>query len=116
MFISIVPVIVFVSIAWMIERIVNRRALNRERLKLIEKGGDLKDLKVQKENYLKINGLKYGLVVVGLSIGSLVGSFLNQNKVLANDTVGYIFAISFFVGIALILSHYLTQKDGKDKL
>jgi hypothetical protein len=106
-----VPMILFISIAWVIERIVNRRALNRERLKLIEKGGNLEDLKAQKNSFLEIDGLKYGLVAVGVAIGTLIGSYFEQNEILANDVVGYIFSISLFVGFALILSHYLLRKE-----
>lgn len=111
-----IPLVLFVSIAWVIESTVNRRALNRERLKIIEKGGNLGDLnlKERKENFLDNNGLKYGLVAVGAAIGTLIGSYFEQNEILANNMVGYIFSISLFVGFALILSHYLLKKENKE--
>jgi len=105
--------IIFTSIVWVIDRVTSRRALHRERLKLIEKEGDLSDLKLEKvdQKLFKSNSLKHGLVAIGLSIGSLIGSLFEQNKVLANDEVGYLFSISLFVGIALIVSHYLSKKE-----
>ncbi|QAA82481.1 hypothetical protein EI546_12455 [Aequorivita sp. H23M31] len=112
---AFIPMVLFVSIAWVIESTVNRRALNRERLKIIEKGGDLGDLNLKnnKGSFLDNNALKYGLVAVGAAIGTLIGSYFEQNEILANNMVGYIFSISLFVGLALILSHYLLRKEAK---
>lgn len=107
--------IIFTSIVWVIDRVTSRRALHKERLRLIEKEGDLSDLKLEENNKIrfKSNTLKYGLIAIGISIGSLVGSLFEQNKVLANDEIGYLFAISLFVGIALITNHYLSKKENQ---
>ena len=111
----LIPIVLFVSIAWVIERTTNRIMLNRERIKLLEKGGDLKDLNINniKNSITNENTLKYGLVAIGVSIGCLLGSFLEQNQTLANSTIGYFFSIFLFTGIALVLSHYLLNKQVK---
>lgn len=108
--------IIFTSIVWVIDRVTSRRALNKERLRLIEKEGDLSQLKSGETDKIRFKSdtLKYGLIAIGISIGSLVGSIFEQNKVLANDEIGYLFAISLFVGIALIGNHYLSKKENKE--
>src|SRR5690625_1680285 len=105
--------IIFTSIVWVIDRVTSRRALNKERLRLIEKEGDLSQLKSGETDKIRFKSdtLKYGLIAIGISIGSLVGSLFEQNKVLANDEIGYLFAISLFVGIALIINHYISKKE-----
>lgn len=108
----LVVVVIFVSITWLIDSTIKRKALNAERMKLIERGGDLKDLefKAQNDFFSRNNSLKYGSVAVGVSIGAIIGSFLEQNEILSNATIGYVSAISLFVGLALILSYYLSGK------
>lgn len=107
-----VIILLVVSIAWVIESVTNRRALNQERLKIIEKGGDLNDLKVEEKSgaFSNMNALKYGLAFIGVAIGGYVGYLFEQNKVFENIGIGYMIAISLFVGIALITSHYLSKK------
>lgn len=112
----LVVFIIFGSIAWVIERIINRISLNRERMKLIERGGDLTALHLEKAPYPSSNysSLKSGLIAIGVAAGSLAGSFFEQNKVLANKEMGYIFSIALFVGLSLIISHYLLKKERKN--
>lgn len=105
----LVPIVLFVCMAWLIQKIVSRRALNTERLKLLEKGGDLKDLNLNSKDD-SFNTLKSGITAIGFSIGVLAGSVLDQQKVLASEAVGYFFSISLFVGIALVVSHYIAGK------
>lgn len=103
---------IFGSIVWLIERTIDRRSLNRERLNLIEKGGNLNDLGLEKaKKHSNHTNLKYGLVAIGLSIGSLLGAILEKYQVLENNEVGYIFSIALFVGISLLLSHYLIRNE-----
>jgi hypothetical protein len=106
----LIPIVLFICIAWLIQKIVTRRALNTERLKLLEKGGDLKDLNLNSRDD-SFNVLKLGITAIGFSIGVLVGSVLDQQKVMASEAVGYFFSISLFVGIALVVSHYISRRE-----
>jgi|GEM_PF-1906134 len=112
-FTMLIPIVMFMSIAWTIERIVSRSALHKERTKAIEKGLDLSQLNDlnPKKSFFESNTLKYGLVAIGFSIGCLVGSFFEQNQILANKEIGYFFGVSLFSGIALVVSYYLNKKE-----
>lgn len=111
----LIPIVFFVSIVWVIERVTSRRALNREILKHLENGGSLDNLDLDKQSKIfQSHGLlKYGLISIGLSLGLLMGSYFEQHQILANEAVGYLFSISLFVGITLIIGYYLTEKANK---
>lgn len=112
-----VIILLVVTIAWAIESVTNRRALNQERLKIIEKGGDLNDLNVEKKSGVfsnNMNALKYGLAFIGIAVGGYVGYLFEQNNVFENIGIGYMIAISLFVGIALITNHYLSKNENKE--
>lgn len=108
-----VIILLVLTIAWAIESVTNRRALNQERLKIIEKGGDLNDLNVEKKSgaLSNMNALKYGLAFIGIALGGFVGYLFEMNKIFENIGIGYMIPISFFVGIALIANHYLSKKE-----
>ncbi len=106
--------VIFISISWLINKVVSRRALHRERIRYIENGGEPKDLleDTSRNNQAvstSFDTLKYGLVAIGLSLGTLLGSILAKFQIVNNEEVSYIFSISLFVGIALVLSHYLIK-------
>lgn len=108
-------IILIATIGWVIESVTKRRALNQERLKIIEKGGNLNDLNIEKKSgtLSGFNALKYGLTFIGIAIGGYVGYLFEQNKVFENIGIGYMIAISLFVGIALITNHYLSKKENQ---
>ena len=107
----LLAIVIFGSIVWVIERVIHRLALNKERLKLIEKGGDLKELLADgpKREWLKGNDIKYGLVLIAAGLGTLLGGYMNNNAYTDTPVAAYFFGISTCVGIALVLSHYLKK-------
>ncbi len=111
---ELIPLTLFICIAWTITAFVNRRSLHKERMNAIDKGANLTDLDIKTKRFESDNAftLKIGLVSIGVSIGFLLGSFFEQNEVLANSHIGYYFSISLFTGIALVSSYLIQNKKG----
>lgn len=107
---NLIPIALFICCVWIIDRVIDRRALNKERLKMIEKGANVKDLNLNTEKPPKYTTLKYGLVAIGLSLGILSGAILTKIFILP-DEVSYPFSIFLFVGLMLVLSHYIVRKE-----
>ncbi|APD07249.1 hypothetical protein UJ101_01738 [Flavobacteriaceae bacterium UJ101] len=110
---TMVPIVLFISIAWVINMIIDRRALHKERMLLIEKGGDSNLLiESKKEKHFFENGsLKYGLVLVGISLGVITGAIFDRIELFESAEIGYFFGVFLFSGIGLILSYYLNKKE-----
>ena len=82
------------------------RARNKERMALIEKGGDLSKF------YKKPNGnrlMKIGLFFVGLAVGLLVAFLLTVVSSI-NGVVAYFSMILLFGGLSLILYYPVSAK------
>jgi hypothetical protein len=79
----------------------------KERLALIEKGADANIFKTEPSKYAL---LKWGIFLIGLSVGVITG-FALANVV--NEVVAFFTMIFFFGGVALIVAHFLTNKLAK---
>jgi ABC-type Fe3+-siderophore transport system permease subunit len=75
---------------------------NKERMALIEKGGNA-DMFRTKGN--RLSSLKWGMLLVGIGIGILFGNIIETTTALEEETA-YFSMIFLFGGIALI-SYYL---------
>lgn len=115
-FAVMIPMVLFVCIVWIIQVIVNRRALHKERMLLIEKGGDSRVLiETEKEKrFFESASLKYGLVLVGISLGILIGAIFDRIELFEKREIGYFFGVFLFSGIGLILNHYLNKNENKN--
>ncbi|HEA29268.1 MAG TPA: hypothetical protein ENH91_04630 [Leeuwenhoekiella sp.] len=87
---------------------------NKERLALIEKGADAnifvsnkKD--VQSAPVWKIFLLNFGLLLVGVGLGILLG-FTLQNAFIFNSGAAITASIFLMSGISLLVGFFLTQK------
>ena len=76
----------------------------KERLALIEKGADASIFKTEPSKYAL---LKWGIFLIGLSVGVITG-FALANVV--NEVVAFFTMIFFFGGIGLIVAHFVTNK------
>jgi hypothetical protein len=104
----VVPVVFFLSIAVVIFAFIQAR--NRERMAMIEKGYDASLLNGKPDNRTgKYGALKVGIVAIGVGIGFLMGSILENNTNL-NSEVVYFSMIALFGGVGLII-YYLLVKD-----
>jgi len=91
------------------------RARNRERMALIEKGGDLSKFFGEPNDHLLF---KNGMFLIGLAIGLLMG-YLMAMILPIPDVVAYFSMILLFGGLSLILYYPVSAKylkkgdDGK---
>jgi hypothetical protein len=80
----------------------------RERLALIDKGADATIFKGKSSKYAL---LKWGIFLIGVSIGVITGYALSN---VMNEAVAFFTMIFFFGGLALIAAHFLTNKLEKE--
>jgi hypothetical protein len=76
----------------------------KERLALIEKGADARIFKTEPSKYAL---LKWGIFLIGLSVGVITG-FALANVV--NEVVAFFTMIFFFGGVGLIIAYFVTSK------
>lgn len=86
-------------------------ARNRERMAMIEKGADPKDLVRGKPNVYNI--LKWSLFIVGLGLGVFFGSLLETYTDMSEEAA-YFAPILFFGGLGLLIS-FLITKNAKEE-
>ena len=80
---------------------------NSEKLKtLIEKGADASIFKSERHP-LRI--LKFGLLLVGVAIGSFMGHLLDSSRVMEGE-VAYPAMIALFGGLSLIGSYFIEKR------
>lgn len=80
---------------------------NRERMSMIEKGVD-PSIFTTKRNYANMT-LKIGMLAVGVALGILVGSLIDEYTTL-EDEVGYFSMIFLFGGLALIINSVIEHR------
>jgi len=88
---------------------IYRKAKNKERMALIEKGVDASLITSKEDGN---TSLKWSLMLIGMGIGLLLGNLLAENTSM-NDKVAYFSMILLFGGGGL-LTYYLIDKK-KDK-
>lgn len=94
---GVIPLIIF---------LVHR---HRERKMLIEKGMDINILESEKQQN-SINSLKYGIFLIGLAVGILVGNILAEYTLMLEE-VAYFSMIFLFGGAALIIFYSIAKKE-----
>ena len=82
-----------------------RRFSNMERMKAIESGADLSQLKIKNEGG-RFMTLRFALLLVGIGLGFLLGSFLDKGMDL--EEVGY-FSMLFICGGAGLGAAYMIE-------
>jgi hypothetical protein len=87
---------------------------NRERLALIEKGGDPAQFRIKPRGGR--NTLKFGLLFVGLAIGIMMGEILHVTIPGLREEPANFSMIFLFGGLALVLSHILDAKAAKTEI
>ncbi|SFD81319.1 DUF6249 domain-containing protein [Thermophagus xiamenensis] len=104
----IVPVAFFsmiFGITVLVSYFRNRRI---ERTALIASGRDASIFKEEGKKNM-INSLKYGIFLLGLAIGFIVGDLLAVNGYLS-DAVAYISMVLFFGGFSLLIFYFLVRR------
>ena len=86
-------------------------ARNKERLSMIEKGADASMFATKRKYYAMT--LKLGMLLVGIALGILIGSFIDEYTTLPEE-VGYFSMIFLFGGSALIINALMEKKESKE--
>jgi len=82
---------------------------HRERKALIEKGVSVEVLATATKDRTQ-ESLKYGILLIGLAVGILVGNILDEYTRMSEE-VSYFSMIFLFGGLALLAFYSLAKKD-----
>lgn len=111
LFIPIVAIVFSHSLAFGVLFIYLRNR-NRERMLMIEKGVD-PSIYLQKKGSSSSTALKYGLFLIGIAIGIIMGAVLTQTTSMV-DGFAYLSMILLFGGIGL-MAYYLIERKKDDR-
>jgi len=104
---ELTPVLVLLIIFGFIYAVIYINVRRKERMALLEKGADPSIF--QEPATEKQNALRYGLFLIGLAIGILMGNVLEVTTQLGPEA-SYFSMVFLFGGIALVLSHFMGKK------
>ena len=85
------------------------KARNKERMALIERGVDISE--IYKKKGTGHGFFKFGVVLMGIGIGLLLGYILSSA---VNPVVSYFSMILLFGGIGVLVANYLVAKKGQN--
>jgi hypothetical protein len=105
----IVPLALFATIFGIVYVVIS--AVNKEKLALIEKGLDASIFqnKDKFSTHGRYNALKFGLLLIGVALGLLLGNVLESYTEIQEE-VAYFSMILLFGGIALLLYYAIMKK------
>ena len=101
---ELTPIFVLAIIFGFIYAIFYLNIRRKERMALLEKGADpaiFQEPKTEKQH-----SLRYGLFLIGLAVGILMGNVLEVSTSLGREA-SYFSMVFLFGGIALVLSHFI---------
>ncbi len=108
----IVPVAFFGMIFGIVVMVTYYRNKRIERTALIASGKDASIFN-EKEKSSWLSPLKYGIFLVGLALGFIVGDLLATSGAM-NETVAYISMILLFGGIALLVFYLISRSHHRE--
>lgn len=109
--IEFTPILVLLVIFGFIYGIVHLGVRRKERMTMLDKGADpsvFQDLKPG------IAGIRYGLLLIGVAVGVLLGNIIDATTCLEEE-VSYFSMIFLFGGIALVISYFLERQQSNKK-
>ncbi|NOX86855.1 MAG: hypothetical protein GXO86_12975 [Chlorobi bacterium] len=111
--ITLQPVFVLAIIFGFIYAIVYIIVRKKERMALLEKEVDASIWLAPSRP--SIQGVRFGLLFIGVAIGILLGATLVETTSL-NEEAAYFSMIFLFGGIGLVITHFIERKEmGKEK-
>jgi hypothetical protein len=110
---DITGVVAIISVFGTIPLIVFLVHRHKERKALIEKGMNI-NLLIGEKKCSTLESLKYGVLLIGLAIGILIGNILEVYTPL-NEEVSYFSMIFLFGGMALLLFYSLAKRHEENK-
>jgi ABC-type Fe3+-siderophore transport system permease subunit len=104
---ELTPVLVLAIIFGAIYGIIQLNYQHKERKMLLEKGADPSVFNLPRTQ--KATSLRYGLLLIGIALGILLGSVLTATSTLAQEAA-YFSMVFLFGGIALVVSFFLEKR------
>ena len=102
---TFIPIVMFITVFGILYVFFNTR--HKERLAMIEKGADASLFHSGKSN--KFRSLKFGMFLVGIALGILLGNVLTVSTQLKEETA-YFSMIFLCGGVSLILFHIIERR------
>ncbi|MFA9371953.1 MAG: DUF6249 domain-containing protein [Labilibaculum antarcticum] len=109
---DITGVVAIISVFGLVPLIVFLVHRHKERQALIERGLDM-SLLVGEKKCSTLQSLKYGILLIGLAIGILIGNILDAYTGL-NEEVSYFSMIFLFGGLALLIFYTLAKRQEEE--
>ncbi|MFO8000610.1 MAG: DUF6249 domain-containing protein [Marinilabilia sp.] len=109
----IVPVAFFGMIFGIVVLVTYYRNKRMERTALIASGRDASIFR-EEDKKSRIHSFKYGIFLIGIAIGFIIGDILANNLVM-NEGIAYISMVLLFGGIALLVFYLLSRKKREDQ-
>ena len=108
--IEFTPIFVLLIIFGFIYGIVNLAIRKKERMAMLDKGVDPAIFNIEKIN---ITTIRYGLLLIGVAIGILLGNILEATTAL-DEEVSYFSMIFLWGGMALVISHFVEKYQRRE--
>jgi hypothetical protein len=110
--IELTPIFVIGILCGFVYSVIYLNIRKKERLALLERGADPSIFQEPKTE--KQTSLRYGLFLIGLAIGILMGNVLEVSTELGPEA-SYFSMVFLFGGIALVLSHFIGRATNQAK-
>jgi hypothetical protein len=110
---DITGVVAIVSVFGCVPLIIYLVHRHKERRALIEKGMDISLLQGEKK-CSTLESLKYGILLIGLAAGILIGNILDAYTRLSEE-VSYFSMIFLFGGLALLVYYSIAKKKEEEE-
>jgi hypothetical protein len=104
---ELTPVLVLAIIFGAIYGIIQLNYQHRERKMLLDKGADPSMFDYPRKQ--KATSLRYGLLLIGIALGILLGNVLTVTTDLAQEAA-YFSMVFLFGGIALVISFFVEKR------
>jgi hypothetical protein len=108
--IEFTPIFVLLIIFGFIYGIVNLAIRKKERMTMLDKGVDPAIFNIEKQS---ITTIRYGLLLIGVAIGILLGNILEATTAL-DEEVSYFSMIFLWGGMALVISHFVEKYQRRE--
>lgn len=104
---ELTPVLVLAIIFGAIYGIIQLNYQHKEKRMLLEKGADPSVFNIPKRQ--KATSLRYGLLLIGIALGILLGNVLTVSTDLVQEAA-YFSMVFLFGGLALVISFFLEKR------
>lgn len=100
----LVPIAFFALVYGIFHLYVRRK----ERLALIEKGTDAS---IFYSNKRSDPSLKYGLLLIGVAVGMIIGNAFAMSSLFADEEVAYFSMVFLFGGLSLVIYYFINRRN-----